>query len=517
MIPSTMLSAASARRARPNRRRALAAAAAGVLLAVTLFGLWRWRAAAFPVTLVVNGEALPMTTRADSPEALLSRLGYRLRPEDRLLVEGAWGPGARVTLLRARPVQALADGASREVWTRAQDVSGALADAGVDLAPGDVILLGDQQVRGEDALPPVLWRPPAHRRSALPWQMVPIPLALTVLRATPVQVMEEGGVTRVLWTQAATVAQALAENDIQVHESDVILPGLDATVAPGMRIYIRRATPITILVDGQSIETRTRAKTVGDALREQGLLLAGEDQVHPPLDERVHEGMTIRITRVQERVVYEEELLPFETVWEPDDTLLIDTRRVGQEGRPGVLRRRYRVRYEDGQEVARTLEDEWVVQEPERKIILYGRKIIPRTAMTPDGPITYWRKIRAYTTSYSPSRSGTDPSLPWYGHTRLGFKAGKGVVGVDPAVINMGQKLYVPGYGFAIAGDTGNISGKHVDMGFDDDNYESWHWWSDVYLLWPPPPSYAINYILPNWPRYKGSRNPYQGLVQELP
>ncbi|HEY79905.1 MAG TPA: DUF348 domain-containing protein [Anaerolineae bacterium] len=517
MTPSTTRSVAPARRARRDRRQALAVAAAGVLLAMALFGLWRWRVAAFPVTLVVNGEAMAMATRAESPEALLTRLGYHLRPEDSLMVEGAWGAGARVTLLRARPVQVLADGASREVWTRATRVSGVLADAGVDLAPGDVILVGDQQVRGEDALPPVRWRPPAHRRSAPPWQMVPVPLALTLLRATPVQVMEEGGVTRILWTQADTVAQALVENDIQVREGDVILPGLDATVEPGMRVYIRRATPIIILVDGRTIDARTRTKRVGDALREAGILLAGADQVQPRLDAPVHEGMTIRITRVQERVAYEEELLPFETVWEPDDSLLIDTRRVGQAGRPGVLRRRYRVRYEDGQEVARTLEDEWVVQEPERKVILYGRKIIPRTAMTPDGPITYWRKIRAYTTSYSPSRSGTDPSLPWYGRTRLGFKAGKGVVGVDPAVINMGQKLYVPGYGFAIAGDTGNISGKHVDMGFDDDNYESWHWWSDVYLLWPPPPSYAINYILPNWPRYKGTKNPYQGLVQERP
>jgi 3D (Asp-Asp-Asp) domain-containing protein len=256
---------------------------------------------------------------------------------------------------------------------------------------------------------------------------------------------------------------------------------------------------------------------VGDALREAGVVLAPLDQVTPSLDTPIHDAMSIRITRVEERVTYEEELLPFETVWEPDPELIIDARRVGQEGQPGVLRRRYRVRYEDGEEVARELEDEWIAQEPKRKVILYGTKIVPRTAMTPDGPITYWRKIRAYTTSYSPSRSGTDPSLPWYGRTRLGFKAGKGVVGADPSVINMRQKIYVPGYGFGIVGDTGNIGGRHVDLGFDDDNYESWHWWSDVYLLWPPPPSYAINYILPNWPRYKGSRNPYEGLVQERP
>ncbi len=507
----------SSAKLRLARRQILAIAATAILLAAALFGLGRWRTAAFPVTLVFDGDAVQLTTHAASPEALLARLGYHLRPEDSLRVEGAWGPDARVVVARARPVQVLADGRSREVWTRAQHVAEVLADAGLALAPRDIMLLGDHQVAGEDALPPTEWRPPEHRRNAHPWQMTPVPLALTILRATPVQVVDEGGVTRTIWTQAETVAQALAENDIRVNPGDVTLPGLETKIEPGLRIFIRRATPITILVDGQTIETRTREKTVGDALREQGILLAGEDRVHPPLDEEVHEGMTIRITRVQERVEYEEELLPFETVWEPDDDLLIDTRRVGQEGQPGVLRRRYRVRYEDGQEVGRELEDEWVAQEPERKVILYGTKIVPRTAMTPDGPITYWRKIRAYTTSYSPSRSGTDPSLPWYGRTRLGYKAGKGVVGVDPSVINMGQKLYVPGYGFAVAGDTGNISGKHVDMGFDDDNYESWHWWSDIYLLWPPPPSYAINYILPNWPRYKGSRNPYQGLVQEAP
>ncbi len=509
--------AVSSTKAGSNRRQRVIIAVMMAALAAALLGLWRWRAAAFPVTLWVNGEAVQVWTHASSPEALLADLGYALRPEDSLTVEGAWGPDARVTLLRARPVQVLADGRSREVWTQSETIAGVLRDVSLALSPGDVVLLGDRQVREEDALPPVQWRPPEHRRSARPWQRIPAPLTLTILRAAPVQVIEEGGVTRTLWTRAETVAQALVEHDIQVQPGDVVLPGLDAAIEPGARIFIRRATPITILVDGQTIEARTRERTVGDALREQGVLLAGQDRAHPPLDAPIHEGMTIRITRIQERVAYEEELLPFETVWEPDDDLLIDTRRVGQEGKPGVLRRRYRIRYEDGQEVARELEDEWIAQAPERKVILYGRKIVPRTAMTPDGPITYWRKIRAYTTSYSPSRSGTDPSLPWYGRTRLGYKAGKGVVGVDPSVINMGQKLYVPGYGFAIAGDTGNIAGKHVDMGFDDDNYESWHWWSDVYLLWPPPPTYAINYILPDWPRYKGSRNPYQGLVQEGP
>jgi len=504
--------------ARPNRRQWLAIAVGAGFLLLAILGLWRWQAAAFPVTLVIDGQQATVVTHARSPEALLRSLGYPLRPEDDLRVAGAWGPDARVVVQRARPVQVLADGHSQVVWTRADTIGGVLNDAAIALAPADEVLLGDKQVSVADELPPAEWTPPAGRRSADPWQQEPQPLALSILRATPLQVIEEGGVSRTIWTRADTVEQALAENDITIYEGDEVLPGLDAAVQPGMKVLLRRAIPITITADGQTIETRTRAGTVGDALQSLGILVMGEDQVHPPLEAELHPNTDIQITRVQERLEYEEELLPFETVWQPDDDLPIDTRRVGSEGQPGILRRRYRVRYENGEEVSRELEDEWVAQEPERKVILYGRKIVPRTAMTPDGPITYWRKIRAYTTSYSPARSGTDPSLPWYGHTRLGYKAGKGVVGVDPSVINMNQKLYVPGYGFAVAGDTGSGSGgKHVDLGFDDDNYESWHWWSDVYLLWPPPPDYAINWVLPNWPRYKGSRNPHVGLVQENP
>ena len=510
--------AGSVRSTPSPRRQWLGLAAGSILLVLALAGLWQWHTAAFPIVLSMDGQETTIWTHTASADALLRSLGYTLRPEDTLTVTGSWGPDAQVVVQRARPVQILADDRSRTVWTQADDVAGVLNDAWLSLGPGDVILLGDRQVTPDGTLPPARWTPPTGRRTAPPWEQVPVPLALSILRATPVQVIEEGGVTQTIWTRADTVGQALAENDITIHDGDEALPGLDAAIRPGMRVLLRRATPITVMVDGRVIETRTRSKTVGDALQALGVMALGEDQVQPPLDAEIRANTAIQITRVEEKLEYEEELLPFETVWEPDDDLLIDARRVGNAGRPGILRRRYRVRYEDGEEVSRELEDEWIAQEPERKVILYGRKIVPRTAMTPDGPITYWRKIRAYTTSYSPARSGTDPSAPWYGRTRLGYKAGKGVVGVDPSVINMSQKLYVPGYGFAIAGDTGSGSGgKHVDLGFDDDNYESWHWWSDVYLLWPPPPDYAITWVLPDWPRYKGSRNPHTGLVQEQP
>jgi 3D (Asp-Asp-Asp) domain-containing protein len=54
------------------------------------------------------------------------------------------------------------------------------------------------------------------------------------------------------------------------------------------------------------------------------------------------------------------------------------------------------------------------------------------------------------------------------GITATGTRAGHGIVAVDPRVIPLGTHLYVPGYGKAIAGDTGGaIKGLRIDLGFD--------------------------------------------------
>lgn len=51
------------------------------------------------------------------------------------------------------------------------------------------------------------------------------------------------------------------------------------------------------------------------------------------------------------------------------------------------------------------------------------------------------------------------------GKTASGLPVGKGVVAVDPKLIPLGTRLFVPGYGRAIAADVGTaIKGRIIDL-----------------------------------------------------
>lgn len=69
----------------------------------------------------------------------------------------------------------------------------------------------------------------------------------------------------------------------------------------------------------------------------------------------------------------------------------------------------------------------------------------------------------AYTAGYESTRKR--PGDPGYGITASGMRVQHGVVAVDPSVIPLGTPLYVEGYGFAVAADTGSaIRGHSIDL-----------------------------------------------------
>jgi uncharacterized protein YabE (DUF348 family)/3D (Asp-Asp-Asp) domain-containing protein len=307
--------------------------------------------------------------------------------------------------------------------------------------------------------------------------------------------IHDGEQEQALRTTAATVGEALQAAGVTLEAADHISPPLDTPLAGGLTIQVRRAMPVTIAVDGRQLETMTLEAEPHAALAAAGIGLVGFDYIRPA-SEQLQPGDTIEVVRVSEAFIIEEEPIPFETVYQADGAMELDTQAVVSTGTPGLLRRRIRVRSENGQEAGREVESEWVARVAVNQVIAYGTAVNIRMLETPEGPVEYWRVVRMHVVSYTPSSAGKSPGEPGYGVTASGLPAGKGVAAVDPRVVPFRSRIYVPGYGIAVAGDTGGgVKGRLIDLGYADDEYVHWSRSEDVYFLTPVPEN--ITYILP--------------------
>ncbi|MXZ23092.1 MAG: DUF348 domain-containing protein [Caldilineaceae bacterium SB0665_bin_25] len=410
--------------------------------------------------------------------------------------------GLRLFIERPQSFRILADGRETQASSWAKTPAELMTDAGIPFSPRDQVLIYGTAIGWDDTMPTGPGRISDTRLSGGPdWERVErVPLLIEINRSVRLTVYEDT-VPYTIHTLAETVGEALRDAQITIYLGDEVRPILGSRVSSGLRVFIRRSTPVSLLADGVLYKTRTQSENVGDVLTEIGVGLTGLDEVSPPLSADLYPDMQIRIVRVREEIEVEEEIAPFGTEWVGDRDLPIDTI-IDRPGAEGITRRRFRVLLRDGQVVERELEDVWVAQEPRNRVRVYGQKIEPKTFVAEDGQeITYWRTIRVRATSYSASTAGVSPSVPWYGFTRTGDRMRKGVVAVDPRIIPLHTKVYVPGYGFGDALDTGgNIQFRRIDLGYDDHNLVLWSRWVDVYLLWPPPPEHQIEWVIRNWP-----------------
>jgi len=56
---------------------------------------------------------------------------------------------------------------------------------------------------------------------------------------------------------------------------------------------------------------------------------------------------------------------------------------------------------------------------------------------------------------------------------------------VDPSVIPLGTRMYIPGYGYGTAEDTGGaVIGNIIDLGYGPNDVQDWRsGWLDICIL----------------------------------
>ncbi|PKQ37675.1 MAG: hypothetical protein CVT59_06425 [Actinobacteria bacterium HGW-Actinobacteria-1] len=293
-----------------------------------------------------------------------------------------------------------------------------------------------------------------------------------------VTVIVDGG-TAYYRTQADTVADVLAEAGIEVDVHDVVTPAADAAISDGSTIVVRHAIPVKIDCNGEILDLDVVGTTVADALVAAGLDPSLGLDVQPEVESPLRADMTIVAKDVFLRISQEEVDMPFDIIEKQDASMVVGQRKVLTAGVVGRAIRVYEIVVTGGVEGARYVKAEQVLTEPVPQVVAVGSKKVTKqlpviASITHKGakktaaPPASGTKMTVTATAYTPWDAGCG-GLPVIQRKLAAYNIpeGWGIVAVDPKVIPLGSKVYVSGYGNAIAADTGGaIRGNRIDVCF---------------------------------------------------
>lgn len=270
------------------------------------------------------------------------------------------------------------------------------------------------------------------------------------------------GQTITLQTRALTVQGALEEAGVVLQKADGYeLVGEEEKLNDGATIEVTRAMPVKVWKAGRTTEYTIGRKTVRDVLNAVGVDYKGF-QVYPGLDTEVTPDMTIHIISPTNKLTTEIRDIPYEVEMRNNDNLPRGRQNVispGQNGQEKVTYREIKV----GSETVRQELNREVLSEPVPEIVEVGTGNNLNMIETSRGFVRY-RSARTVEASAYTMAAGSGTGL-----TSTGVVPYHGVVAVDPDVIPYGTRMYIPGYGFAVAADCGGaINGNTIDLFMED-------------------------------------------------
>lgn len=338
------------------------------------------------------------------------------------------------------------NGEQKEVRTHAKTVGELLAHHNISIAEHDLLTpsVNTKIVNG----------------TAVEWE-----------KARPVTVAVDQE-TKTVMTTETNVKEILAQADVAVTEHDQVTPALDGKIGKDDQIKVDKAFEVT-LVDGMDKKkVMSTSTTVADFLKQQEVKLNEFDRIKQRMEELVLPNDVVQVVRVEKVTDVVEEATKFAVETKKDSSLLKGSEKVVQKGENGTVSRTYEIIKENGKPVSRILKGEKVVKDPKTKVVAVGTKVMMASASqtkaktksisrgnAPSGGKEFYVSATAFT-AFCNGCSGITT-------TGINLKANPDakVIAVDPDVIPLGSKVWVEGYGYAVAGDTGSaIQGNKIDV-----------------------------------------------------
>ncbi|MBC2397852.1 uncharacterized protein YabE (DUF348 family) [Clostridium tetanomorphum] len=267
-------------------------------------------------------------------------------------------------------------------------------------------------------------------------------------------------------TYQKTVGEALKKEHIELGLKDKIDKDLKTNLSKNDTINIRKAVDVKLFADNKELSIKSAEQDVRSLLDAEKIVLKAEDKISPSLETKLSKGMDVKIIRVATKTISSSAPIAFNTIVKNDNDLLKSRKKVLQQGSTGEKQITTNVVYENGKEVSRKVIKEVVVKKPKDKIIAQGT-LTPMYASRGTASFANSNVIRAKATAYW-AVNGVGSTYTASGRKAVRNPNGYSTVAVDPRVIPLGTKLYIEGYGYAIAADEGTgVKGNFVDVFFD--------------------------------------------------
>jgi len=276
------------------------------------------------------------------------------------------------------------------------------------------------------------------------------------------------GLTETIETQAASPDDLLAEQGLVRAGDDALSVDPAGPLVDGETVVYRAAVPVTVVVDGQSHEIRSSAANVGELLTAQRVVWDRHDDIAPAPATPLANDATVTVRHVDRWTETVQRAIAPQEVKRYAIGLRAGTSKLIRPGKPGVVELSYAVSRTAGRRsLRRKVLVSRVLRAPRARIVAEGIGEYAALSQLAERGIAGTLKLATsalsmVATAYTAGCGGCS------GVTASGRPAGHGVVAVDPRVIPLGTRMFIPGYGHAVAGDTGGaIRGLRIDLGFD--------------------------------------------------
>lgn len=278
------------------------------------------------------------------------------------------------------------------------------------------------------------------------------------------------GLTETIETRSATAGDLLTERGLIPTPDDALSVDAQSPLIDGETVSYRTAVPLTVVVDGQTRTLRSAAASVSELLAQQHVAWDRHDTVSPAPASALESDAVVSVRHVEAWTETVRTPVPAAVVKRFAFTLPVGKQVVLAPGQAGLREISYRVsRALDRSRTRHQIMVTRVLRAPKDRIVAEGIGEYTALSEVAQKGVTGTLRLASsalsmVATAYTANCAGCS------GTTASGRPAGHGIVAVDPRVIPLGTRMYIPGYGHAVAGDTGGaIRGRRIDLGFNSD------------------------------------------------